>query len=436
MSHTMPHRIPLDNAAQIFPAVFSPRETTLSRIGIVLDEAVDRPRMEVAIESVIQRFPYYQVYLKKNFFSYFFEKTDDIPPLEDDSYWTNGFVDFHNNQFLIRLKYSKYQITIESSHILTDGFGTLAFLYSLLAEYFRQEGIDPGASPFLFNPGDEPQAEEWECGYANNFSSKGPRQKVPATAFVPGGELIREGQYNAIRFSMDRSRVKALANQEKVSVYVFMTALYTSCLEDIYLEDIASGKARKGLPVRMQIPVNLRSDFPAKAMRNFSYVYSPVVDVSASGCAHTLQEIVTLLKDQIRHERHNKSVEYQIARNLRAEKLLLALRIPRFIKDRIFKIAYTVMARKMYSGVLTNLGEMIPPPGIAPKIKDFEILPCNSPAPGRNSALYSYNGRLEMNIGSSAADLRLEEKMKDKLAEQEIPFEVHFHLSPVQEERL
>lgn len=424
---SIPQRIPLDSAALIFPTVFSIRETTLSRIGMILDAPVDRDKMEEALTSVIKRFPYYQVYLKKGFMSYYFERTEDIPQLEVDGYWTNGYVNFHEEQFLIRLKYSGNQITIETSHILTDGFGTLSFLYSLLAEYYRMDGIDAGESPFVFHPGEEVVPEEWECGYKKAFTSKGPRQKVPAAAFVPHSEFIPEGEYNSIRFTMDRSTVKALANEKNATVYVLMTALYTSCLEEIYLEDIKTGKTQEGLPIRMQVPVNLRSDYPSRAMRNFSYIYSPSMEVSSKRGAHRLEEIVQLLSDQIRHERNSGSLKHQIARNLRAEHLMHTLKFPRFIKDFIFKIAYTVMARKMYSGVLTNLGDMTPPPGIAEKIKGFEILPCNSPVPGRNSALYSYQGKLDMNIGSSAADLRLEDKMKDKLEALGIPFEVKYH---------
>jgi hypothetical protein len=427
LKQCIPQRIPLDNAAQIFPTVFSIRETTLSRIGMILDAPVDRDKMEEALASVIKRFPYYQVYLKKGLMSFYFERTEDIPPLEEDGYWTNAYVNFHKEQFLIRLKYSGNQITIESSHILTDGFGTLSFLYSLLAEYYRMDGIDAGESPFVFRPGEEAVPEEWECGYKNTFTSKGPGLKVPTAAFVPSSEFIPEGEYNSIRFTMDRSAVKALANEENATVYVFMTALYTSCLEEIYLEDIKTGTAHEGLPIRMQVPVNLRSDYPSRAMRNFSYVYSPTMEVSTDRGAHSHEDIVQLLSDQIRHERHSGSMEHQIARNLRAEQLMLTLKLPRFLKDLIFKIAYTVMARKMYSGVLTNLGEMTPPPGIAEKIKGFEILPCNSPVPGRNSALYSYMGKLDMNIGSSAADLRLEDKMEEKLKALNIPFELKFH---------
>lgn len=427
MTQAMPQRISLDNGALIFPTVFSIRETTLSRIGMILDAPVDRDKMEKALASVIKRFPYYQVYLKKGFMSFYFERTDDIPPLEEDGYWTNGYVNFHKDQFLIRLKYSGNQITIESSHILTDGFGTLSFLYSLLAEYYSMDGIDAGESPFVFRPGEEVVSQEWECGYKNAFTTKGPGQKVPPAAFVPSSEFIPEGEYNSTLFTMDRTTVKALANEENATVYVFMTALYTSCLEEIYLEDIKTGTAHEGLPIRMQVPVNLRSDYPSKAMRNFSYVYSPFMEVSSKKGAHSHGEIVQLLSDQIRHERQSGSLEHQIARNLRAEELMHTLKLPRFLKDIVFKIAYTVMARKMYTGVLTNLGEMTPPPGIADKIKGFEILPCNSPVPGRNSALYSYQGKLYMNIGSSAADLRLEDKMKDKLEALGIPFEVKYH---------
>ena len=85
----IPQRFPLDNAAQIFVNIVSKGETTLSRIGLVMSEPVDRERLQQAITNIIPvRFPYFQVYLKKTFFAYVLERTDDIPQVEDDSFYT------------------------------------------------------------------------------------------------------------------------------------------------------------------------------------------------------------------------------------------------------------------------------------------------------------------------------------------------------------
>jgi len=143
--------------------------------------------------------------------------------------------------------------------------------------------------------------------------------------------------------------------------------------------------------------------------------------------AHSLRELIHLISDQVRHERHTRSVEAQIARNLRMEGQWFLRKTPRLLKDLIFNTAYTLLARRMFTGVLTNLGEMTPPPGVDGRVLDFDILPCNTPAPGRNSALYSYRGHLEMNIGSSVRDLRLEEAVLGKLRELGVEWEVHYH---------
>lgn len=70
------------------------------------------------------------------------------------------------------------------------------------------------------------------------------------------------------------------------------------------------------------------------------------------------------------------------------------------------------------------MGDIQLPSGLAEEVESFDILPCNSPVPGRNTALFSYRGKLEMNIGSSCSDLNLENKILEKLKELSIEHKV------------
>ena len=79
MNHTVPRFIPVDNAAQIFVSINSRRETTLSRISLTLKDPVNLELLNTALYKVIKLFPFFQVYLKKHFFNYVFERTDKIP---------------------------------------------------------------------------------------------------------------------------------------------------------------------------------------------------------------------------------------------------------------------------------------------------------------------------------------------------------------------
>ena len=95
MTNSVPRFIPVDNAAQIFVSINSKKETTMSRIALNLKQPVNKERLNTALKNIIKVFPFFQVYLKKNFFNYIFERTDDLPIIEEDTKWTNRYINFN-----------------------------------------------------------------------------------------------------------------------------------------------------------------------------------------------------------------------------------------------------------------------------------------------------------------------------------------------------
>ncbi|MCK5154271.1 MAG: hypothetical protein KAQ93_07925 [Spirochaetales bacterium] len=422
MTNTVPMLIPIDNAAQIFVSINSKKETTMSRIALSLNQPIDKKLLDEALINVIKVFPFFQVYLKKQFFDYIFKRTNDLPVIEDDTKWTNRYINFNNNKFPFRIKVKNNTIAVELSHILSDGFGTLSLLLSLTSEYLRISNYEPGESPLIKKPGDKIENEEWECAFRNNFSKKGPSVKINPSAYIPKGEMISVEKYYSTRIVMDLDKVRKLARNYNVTLNVYMSSIYAFALQGMYLEEIEDEKIKKTLPIRLQIPVNLRKDYPTKCLRNFSYLYSPSFNIENG--AYSFPEIIEKISQAIRHERHSGSIKNQVSRNLRAESNLFFRLLPRAIKQLMFRIFYHLFARSQYSGVVTNMGEIKLPSELEKIVESFDIIPCNSPVPGRNTALFSFKGKLEMNIGSSCSDLNLENKIIKKLKELSIEHEV------------
>ncbi len=427
----IPIRFPLDNAAQIFVNIVSQGETTLSRIGLVFSEPIERERLQQAIANIIPvRFPYFQVYLKKSFFAYVLKRTEDVPMLEDDSQYANRHVDFHSENFLFRFRTNGENIALEMSHILSDGYGTLVLLLSVCSEYFRLGGVDIDDFPLIFRPEDPINPKEWECGFADVFNTKGPSIKAESQAYIPAGKAIPFDRYYTAQFKLNLDKTRGLARNRKVTLVVLISGIYLWAIQEIYLEDIKSGRAKPGRPLRFQIPVNMRKDYPTKSMKNFSYLYSPSYRMKSTEDAKDIEEIIQFIADEIRHERHGHHVENQIRRNLRVTSSPLYKYMPRIIKERVLAFFYQFFARGLFSGVLTSLGEVRLPPGIEERVKSVEILACNSPAPGRNTTMFSYKGQLEINIGSTVDDLRLEDKIAGKLKEMGLDFELQKKREP------
>ncbi|MDA3938781.1 MAG: hypothetical protein PF693_05665 [Spirochaetia bacterium] len=422
MSAIVPRLIPVDNAAQIFVSINSKKETTMSRIALSLKQPIDKNQLNEALKRIIKVFPFFQVYLKKQFFNYIFERTEDLPIIENDTKWTNRYINFNENKFPFRIKVHDNSIALELSHILSDGYGTLSFLLSLTAEYLRISNYDIGESVLIKKPGDDTTDEEWECAFRNIFPKKGPALKMNPPAYIPKAEMISVDKYYSTRIIMNLDEVRKKARKGNATLNVYMAAIYAFVLQDMFLEDIADGKEKSKLPIRLQIPVNLRKDYPTRSLRNFSYLYSPSFNITNG--AYSFQELIENISMDIRHERHSESIKNQISRNLRAESNLLFRILPRAVKQLLFRVFYHLFARSQYSGVLTNMGDIKLPPQMEEAIVSFDIIPCNSPVPGRNTALFSYKGKLEMNIGSSCDNLRLENKIMEQLKKLSIDYEV------------
>ncbi|MFA7567406.1 MAG: alcohol acetyltransferase, partial [Alkalispirochaeta sp.] len=75
----------LDNAALIFPGMLSPRRTTVFRIAATIDEPVVVSRLQTALDTMVERCPYYRVDLRRGLFWYYFEYTDTPVRVEADS---------------------------------------------------------------------------------------------------------------------------------------------------------------------------------------------------------------------------------------------------------------------------------------------------------------------------------------------------------------
>lgn len=422
---SIPNRFQLDNAAQIFVNIVSRGETTLSRISLIMKEPVDRKRLQQAIANIIpKRFPYFQVYLKKSFYSYVLERTEDIPTLEDDSRYTNRYVDFHNDNFLYLFRTDGTNIALEMSHIISDGYGTMVLLLSVTAEYLRLGGVEVEDSAQVFRPEDPIDPREWACAYTENFNSRGPAIKADKPAFIPAGDAINFKHYFTTRFHMDVEKIRSMARDRKVTLVVFMSGIYVWAIQELYLIELKKGKVKPGLPLRFQIPVNLRRDYPTKSLKNFSYIYSPVFSISKPEDEKDVEEIIRLIADEIRHERHGHVVENQVRRNVQLTSNPLYKYMPRFIKERLLAWFYQLFARGLYSGVLTSLGEVKLPAEISERVTALDILACNSPAPGRNSTMFSYKGLLEMNIGSTVDNTELEDLIAGKMKEMGLEFDL------------
>ena len=171
---------PLDNAAKIFPAIRNDEHTTVIRLTAVLKDRISISCLFKAIESAEKRFPYFKVTLRKGFFWYYLEQIDHpVITGPDDCAPCKAFGKNRENKLLFRILVFKDRISVEFSHILTDGYGVLTFLKSIILFYFREKGLIQNNQINSFYKTDADK-EEFEDAYKRYF-----KENIPSVIRQP-----------------------------------------------------------------------------------------------------------------------------------------------------------------------------------------------------------------------------------------------------------
>ena len=135
----------LDNAAKIYPAVKDKELTSVFRVGVELKERIKIKHFLEAVHAIEDRFPYYKVRLRAGFFWYYLEPYNLPIAVEPDLEIPCRA--FEKDELMFRVLAKDNKISVEFSHILTDGTGALEFLKTLLMTYL--EKMLPASTTFF-----------------------------------------------------------------------------------------------------------------------------------------------------------------------------------------------------------------------------------------------------------------------------------------------
>ncbi len=171
----------LDNAAKIYPAIKDSELTSVFRIGVELKERVKARQFLETIEAIESRFPYYKVKLQAGFFWYYLEPCHLPVAVEPDVELPCRA--FGKQELMFRVLVKGKTISVEFSHILTDGTGAFEFLKTLLFTYFEKCCINlPEHIPFV-KPEEKLLEEEYEDAYKRYFKKVASKPPQISNAF-------------------------------------------------------------------------------------------------------------------------------------------------------------------------------------------------------------------------------------------------------------
>lgn len=400
----------LDNAGVIMPAVSNEVATSLFRLEFTLAEPVDSLLLNRALAETSNRFPYFNVTLKRGFFWYYLDQSRSSPQACEDS--SSPCQDFNINRrgtCLFRLRASQHSIAGEFSHAITDGSGALSFMKTLLARYLALKGIEPGAAlgegeyADILDVNGPLDREEYEDGYQKYFPGKLPVPESNPRAWHMHLPHIPKGQYRIITAHLKLEEVLKEAQKRKVTITEFLGAVYLDVLQTLWF---AEPRKPRYHHISLEIPVNLRHFFKSRTNRNFSLFI--LLGENLQLGARSFEELVKRTHHQMKLGNDPKSLAQQIARNAGGTRNMLVRILPLFLKEVAARIVFNTLGENMLSGFLTNLGALRLPPGFEPHVVGATFVPPPSTTTLTNAAVLSWKDDLIITFGSLAKSREME----------------------------
>ncbi len=388
--------IKLDNAATIYPAILKRKYAPLFRLTITLSEEVDKDILSESLNYILKRFPTFTYTLKEGFFWCYLEKIKTNPKIEKDS--VNPMIrrDF-DKKYLFRIRVYKKRIAIEYFHALTDGTGGITFLLSLTSEYLhRKYKMRKEYTPLILNIEDTPSDDECNDAFLKYANRKGALDHEKR-AFHLSGTKINDNMINIITGILDTNEVKKIAKKHNATITEYITAVLLLNLQKM------SNNTKK--EIKVSIPINLRNLYDTKTLRNFSsYVNIGITNEKE----YELDEIVKIVKKQLKEKTKEEKLNAKITGNVKLMKNFFIRRIPMFIKKHIMSFIESVMGDGYITTTLSNLGNIELPNNMKKYVTDMNFILGKSRGKTHGTTMVGYNNKLYITFSRNIKESELE----------------------------
>lgn len=415
----------LDNAATIYPSVRTRRWMAMFRLCAELNEKVDPAVLETALGHTLRRLPTFGVCVKKGLFWFYLEEVHGIPPIEQDVANPCLPIDSKkSNGFLFRVRYYDRRIALEFFHVLADGTGGLVFLKTLLGEYLSlKHGIIINYGDGVLDCGQKMSEGEAEDSFLRH-AGKVCMARGEEDAYCIPGEDELGGFMNIITGTADTADLLDAAHKYGVSLTHYITACMISSIADIQKSERSDAKRRR--PVKICVPVNLRSMFDSDTVRNFASYVNPGIE-SKYG-EYSFKEICTAVKCYMGLEATPQKMRAKFSGNVDAVRNPFLKWTPLFIKIPVLRGVYRATGDVQTSALMSNLGVVKLPDEMQSHISrfDFQVGPLFQNRV--MCAVISYNGKTNINFTRTLRSAETERGVFTRMVADGVPVTIESNL--------
>lgn len=340
----------IDNSAILFLAQMDARHTNSYRFSATMTEPVCPEMLQRAAERIYNRFPLIFAGFRPSFFRHDMVSASRAPRVCQASELLATMSRQEIENCAYRILYEENRIHMEAFHALTDGFGAMASMQALLAEYlflrYGQETPERLAIP-------QPGTEEWEDRLRDSYTDHADRK-----AFRPKNrrawQVEAENRDWTVREKTECFSTDSLlwtARKYGVTMTTLLSAILAQAIMELQRRKKGS---KKLLPVRIMVPVNLRKLFPSRTFRNFVLYALPTLE--PEDWIKPLEQRLRLFHNQMKHQTDREYLGGQIAANVKIQRSLIYRMSPRTIKHTVLRFANRFFGECNSCITMTNLG--------------------------------------------------------------------------------
>ena len=355
----------LDNAAKLFSAASSPKDTRVFRFYCELKEEVEENVLQEALDQTIEKYPVFLSVMRKGLFWHYLEKSE-LRPIVRKEYKEpcSSLYVRDKKTLLFEVTYYEKRINFEVFHALTDGTGATEFLRELVKNYLyliHEEDLEPVELSNQYLTVKDQEDDSFSRYYDPDFPRK-KKKKIRAVQIKKGGKGYEELQINEA--SMSVKELLGIAREKKVSMSVLLTAAFICAIH----EEMSRMQEKK--PVILMVPVNLRKIFPSDSMLNFFGYIEP--GYQFGGGKDSFEDVLEAVKLYFQENLSKEHMAGRMNELIAIEKHKILKWAPLELKNRCIR-AGAKMAEQEVTAVLSNMSVVKMPEDYAQYIEKFGV---------------------------------------------------------------
>lgn len=408
----------LDNAAKIYPAAKRRKWNNFFRLSATLTEPVDEAVLRTALDVTVRRFPSINVRLRRGVFWYYLEQLPQAPDIQAEKSCPLAHAPFERvRHCALRVLVYRKRIAVEFFHAVTDGTGGLIFLKTLLAEYLSQKyGLHIPAERGVLGRLEEPAAEELEDSFLR-YAGDVTASRAEHTAWHLSGTPEKDGYKNLVTLMLPAEDVRQCARAHGLSVTELLCAAMMQAIDRLQAQKVPRRSRRK--PVKVLLPVNLRTLFPSRSLRNFASYITPEIDPRTGD--YSFEEICAAVHHRMGLENNVHTLRAKFAANVASERSPVLKVMPLFVKNIAMKAVFDTVGERKSCLCLSNLGAVTLPEEMEPYVQRMDFIIGPQAAAPHNCGVVSWKGTMYISCIRSIQEPELELALYRVLRELGLP---------------